>query len=531
MAGMRSSLSKLALVLIITRGAYFPVNAQGGGQLGVHPGYSVVNLRPPGFEPQVTGLDFLPDGRLVISTIVLTLPTAMVRPGALYIVSGTEFDDASQVTYKKVADSLADPLGLKVIDGKIYVTEHNQITLFEDKNNDGTAETRTKILSGWNFTGPDHEFAFGPLYKDGFFYAAISVSIIHGGPSRPIQPAFRGCVLRGTLGGQIENVAGGLRNPNGINFGPDSEMFVTDNQGDWLPSSKLLHVKTGRFFGHASTPFADQPVSPPVVWLPHGEAGRSPTQPMLVKTGTYAGQFLIPDIAHGGITRVFMEKIKGEYQGCAFPFTGGLEAGMDAAAWGPDGSLFLGGLGDGDISNWGWLGKLFGLQKLKPNGKSVFEMKAVRSIAEGLEIEFTEPANADAGLAAKYKLRQWRYDPTSTYGGPKVDERDVVPTSVSLSPDRKKVVLAVTGLQAGYVVHIMTPDVKSANGTLAWTKEAWYTFNRQGPADIVVTSTNSAPPKTSPSPRQARFPRPGDFFTPGYDAVGRTIRKSHAVFH
>ena len=31
----------------------------------VHPGYTLTNLRPDGFEPQVTGMDWLPDGRLV----------------------------------------------------------------------------------------------------------------------------------------------------------------------------------------------------------------------------------------------------------------------------------------------------------------------------------------------------------------------------------------------------------------------------------------------------------------------------------
>ena len=34
----------------------------------VHPSYTLTNLRPSGFQPKVTGMDWLPDGRLVIST-------------------------------------------------------------------------------------------------------------------------------------------------------------------------------------------------------------------------------------------------------------------------------------------------------------------------------------------------------------------------------------------------------------------------------------------------------------------------------
>ncbi|MEK8110364.1 hypothetical protein NKG94_50660 [Micromonospora sp. M12] len=34
----------------------------------VHPNFSLTNLRPNGFQPKVTGMDWLPDGRLVVST-------------------------------------------------------------------------------------------------------------------------------------------------------------------------------------------------------------------------------------------------------------------------------------------------------------------------------------------------------------------------------------------------------------------------------------------------------------------------------
>lgn len=34
----------------------------------VHPGYTLTDLRPSGFEPQVTAMDWLPDGRLAVTT-------------------------------------------------------------------------------------------------------------------------------------------------------------------------------------------------------------------------------------------------------------------------------------------------------------------------------------------------------------------------------------------------------------------------------------------------------------------------------
>ncbi|MCO6728909.1 hypothetical protein KQH20_30970, partial [Streptomyces sp. CHA16] len=35
---------------------------------GVHPDYALTDLRPDGFEPQVSAMDWLPDGRLAVTT-------------------------------------------------------------------------------------------------------------------------------------------------------------------------------------------------------------------------------------------------------------------------------------------------------------------------------------------------------------------------------------------------------------------------------------------------------------------------------
>ena len=49
-------------------------------------------------------------------------------------------------------------------------------------------------------------------------------------------------------------MAGGLRTPNGLGWGPEGDLFVTDNQGGWLPASKLVHIKQDRFFNHYTNP-------------------------------------------------------------------------------------------------------------------------------------------------------------------------------------------------------------------------------------------------------------------------------------
>ena len=213
--------------------------------------------------------------------------------------------------------------------------------------------------------------------------------------------------------------------------------------------------------------------------MPQNEIGNSPSTPLLLQTGVFAGQFLIGDVTYGGLQRGFLEKVNGEYQGALFRLTQGLEVGVAEVNQGPDGAIYVGGLGTG--GNWGQEGKLkFGLQKLTPNGTSTFDIRAMRATPTGFEMEYTQPVSAAtaAKLASRYKVKQWRYQPTAAYGGPKMDEETLPVTSATLSADGRKVNLVVNGRKAGRVVHVRSPrPFTSTSGQSLWSTEAWYTLN------------------------------------------------------
>ena len=213
----------------------------------------------------------------------------------------------------------------------------------------------------------------------------------------------------------------GLRTPHGIGWGPEDSIWTTDNQGGWLPANKLIHVQPGKFYNHYTTGPNGQPgrydnqrPTPPAVWIPHNEIGNSPSQPLLIPNGPFAGQMWVADVTYGGIQRAFLEKVEGEYQGAYFRMTQGLESGITHMAQQDDGSIIVGGLGAG--GNWGQSGKLdFGLQKLVPNGSLTFDMQKVELADGGFKITYTKPV-ADATLTdlkTKYKVRSWGYAPTS----------------------------------------------------------------------------------------------------------------------
>jgi cytochrome c len=211
------------------------------------------------------------------------------------------------------------------------------------------------------------------------------------------------------------------------------------------------------------------------------------------------------EVTHGGIKRVFVEKVNGEYQGAVFRFIQGLEAGINRIAWGPDGSLYAGGIGN--PGNWGQSDKLwYGLQRLKYNGKPAFEMLAVRAMSDGFEIEFTEPLReGDGWTTADWEVRQWRYVPTVDYGGPKVDDRALKVVAASVSDDRRKVALKIDGLKPGHVVYVhMNERYVSDTGLPVWSTEAWYTLN-QIPAGqpVAIMPAPALAPNTLTASQQA----------------------------
>ncbi len=441
----------------------------------VHPSFDVFQAKPKDFKPKVGGLDFMSDGRVVIST--------WDPKGPVYLISNTTAENPEDIVVKEIASGFAEPLGVKVVNDVIYVMQKQEITKLIDHDGDDIIDEYQTLCDDWGVTANFHEFGFGLDYKDGYFYATLATGILPGGASMPNQHKNRGnCIKISEADGSIEFIAHGLRTPNGIGIGYNDELFIADNQGDWLPASKILHVKNGAWFGSRSVDFegtANLKEQKPVVWLPQDEIGNSPSTPTYINIGPYKNQMIHGEVTHGGIKRVYVEEIEGELQGAVFRFIQGLDAGVNRIRWAEDGSLYAGGVGN--PGNWGHERKAwFGLQRLVYNEKSTFEMLAVRAKSNGIEIEFTEALqDGDGWNKSDYEIKQWYYKPTIEYGGPKLGEKPLNIRSVNVSDDRKKVFLELDGMKEDHVVyvHLKEKFISEQNHSL-WSSEAWYTMNK-----------------------------------------------------
>ncbi|MDQ3000012.1 MAG: hypothetical protein M3Y08_01935 [Fibrobacterota bacterium] len=436
----------------------------------VHPGFDLTVIRPKGFEPRVTGMEFLPGGRMAVSTW---------RPNELFILTGYD-GPVKGVKVRKAATGFKEIMGLCALGDTLFAADQDRIYALTDKDGDGLPESKS-LVGALPFSGSFHEWSFGLVHKDGRFYTGLSVAATQTGRTlAPQKEARRGSIVSMGRDGSVEVVATGLRAPNGMCLGPDSGIFATDNQGSWLPANKFIHIVPGRTYGHQTTPpgeFDEGYPEPPAVWLPYVTVSRSPTQPAYTPSGRYPGQFFFGDIAQGVVNRVFLEKVVGRWQGCVLRFSGGFEAGVHRMLAGPDGSLYLGGLGNGDDQNWGWRAKMFGLQRLKPNGKTVFEIQSVRIRRGGFEVAFSSPPGPKALEPARYEAKQWWYQPTDAYGGTPMDVDPVPVKSVRASKDGMRIFLEMSGLRPQQIAHVRLKDIESKEGKDIWTPDFWYTMN------------------------------------------------------
>ena len=272
-----------------------------------------------------------------------------------------------------------------------------------------------------------------------------------------------------------------------MGWGPEGEIFVTDNQGGWLPASKLIEIKPGEFYNHYTTEkdgtpgrFDDQPVTKPVLWMPQNEIANSPSTPVVVEEGPYAGQMFIGDVTYGGLQRADLEKVDGRYQGALFRMTQGLEAGVSRVL---KGSRRLA------DRRWPRRRRQLGPDRqapLRPAEARPQRRRALRHGVDGRHRGWLRDHLHPAALGRDPRGPRVEV-PGSTSGAtgprpstaaPSSTRKTLQVTSATASEDGRTVTLQVDGMKPDRVVHLRSPrPFASASDETLWSTEAWYTLN------------------------------------------------------
>jgi cytochrome c551/c552 len=221
-------------------------------------------------------------------------------------------------------------------------------------------------------------------------------------------------------------------------------------------------------------------IKSPAVWLPHGILGVSTSEIVVDETkgafGPFAGQVFVGDQGMSKIARVFLEKINGRYQGASFDFKSGFRSGVLRMAYGQDNAMYVGGTNRG----WGSTGKeAFGLERLVYTGNMPFEMKTVKAMPDGFEIEFTKPVDLKtAENVNSYDVSSYIYKYHPVYGSPMVNIAENAVRGAKVAADGMTVRIVVDGMREGYIHEIKPIGVKSAGDNLNILHgSAYYTLN------------------------------------------------------
>jgi hypothetical protein len=492
----RTVINRVGFVSVLLTGLIALVNAGIPDSLA-HPDFTLRKV-PFATKYKTMGISFLDDGRMAMAVTDFIgggeVPKQVSTGTKVLLVTGYGATSTAGITVEEIANGFYQLVGTTIANGKLYVSDRDGFYEIQQLSKPADLLQNRKLVVNWPTPdggykwGPGgfswHQFVFTPMYSKGSFYAPYSGSIINGGHSGvPPTSLKSGAFLKWDLAGKMENFAGGLRSPNGANLDPATgDMFVADNQGSWLPSSTFAQMKPGKFYGHRqSSPqpanwAEDLPYEPPTAWLPHGTVRASPSQPVVVPKGKYAGDWLMGDVNNPGLIRVALDKVGEIYNGSVFFFSKGTgNAAINRLTWGPDGALYMGTLST-IAGNWPGNADQ-DMYRLAPNAtSSAFEMKVVRSLADGLELEFTQPVDAATVLKTAFVAKQWSYIRQPEYGQGKQPDQNLTVTDVEVSTDKLRVHLKIAGLVKDRTINIKHTGITSG-GKAPWNDETWYTLN------------------------------------------------------
>lgn len=471
------------------------------------PAYVIETIEmPEGLNAEVGGVGFLPDGRLI----------ACFHRGEVMTY------DARTKVWKLFAEGLHDPLGLLVVSNdEILVMQQPELTRIRDTDGDGLADVYEKVTDDFGISGNYHEFNYGPV-KDaaGNLYVALNTGSSGDGIHTEVRGQlktigrdgekgnrqmfsvvpYRGWVLKITPDGQTRPYALGLRSPNGIGFDNEGNLFVADNQGDWVSTSALYHIEEGKFYGHPASlvwkedwkdinPFympvkdLDAMRTKAAVLFPQGIMANSPAQilcdTMDGKFGPFGGQLLVGEMNHERIVRVMLERVGGAWQGAAIPFLdgNGLRMGNNRMAFAPDGSLWVG------QTDHGWAGAE-GIQRIAFTGTTPMDIYTMNITAGGFDVSFTQPVDETiAADTANYSLHHYYYDYYKKDASEPVDKsiqmdlQKVPIETLTISRDGKRVSLTLPEVKRGYIYELKLKNFKSTKGRSLSNDMICYTVN------------------------------------------------------
>ncbi len=408
-------------------------------------------------QMRFSGLDFFADGSIAICT----------WDGDVWRV---RMEDKGVLKWQRIASGLYQPLGLKVIREKIYLTCRDQLAVLHDLNGDGETDFYQCFNNDHQVTEHFHEFAMGLQVDEGgnFYYAKSGRHALAA-----VVPQH-GTLLRVTPDGtRTDIIATGFRAANGVCLNPDGSFVVTDQEGFWNPKNRINWVTLnpsgkpnfyGNMFGyHDVKDESDSAMEPPLCWITNA-FDRSPAELLWVDSPRWKalnGSLLNLSYGYGKVFSVLHEQVGGVKQGGMIQLPIPLfPTGVMRGRFHPqDQQLYLCGM-------FAWAGNATGpggLYRLRATDKPIVLPVALQAKKSGLHLTFPEPMDPASLSPKNIAVKTWSLKRTKKYGSDHYNEKTLTIRSVTLSADGKSVRMEVDDLAPTWCMEIKY-EFKTAAG-------------------------------------------------------------------
>ena len=416
--------------------------------------FAVDQLTPPYDNPwksrmKLSGIDFMNNPNVAV---------LCTTDGDVWRVKGLT-DGRGELRWQRIASGLFQPLGIKVLNEKIYVTCRDQLVLLRDLNGDGETDFYESFNHDHQVTDHFHEFAMGlQADRQGNLYYAKS-----GRHAREALIPQHGTLLKVSKdGATTQIIATGFRAANGVCINPDGSFIVTDQQGYWNPMNRVNWIEgTRKFYGNMwgynpPTDSTKAAMEQPLVWIDM-EFDRSPSELLWVdskKWGALNGGLLSFSYGYGKIQLVLPEAVNGQKQGGVIDLPGvKFRTGIMRGRFNPaDGQLYACGM-----SAWGTSQTIKGgdFYRMRYTGKPVSLPTRLSAEADGVTLTFAnELAEKSTRATANFTVQTWALKRSRKYGSDRYNTQTLTIADVRISRDKKTVKLMLPAIKPTDVMTI-----------------------------------------------------------------------------
>jgi len=280
-----------------------------------------------------------------------------------------------------------------------------------------------------------------------------------GGQQPEARAPHGGRVLQISPDGEnVTVVATGFRNPWITRDPTSGQVFASDQQGHWVPSTPFHVVRPENFYGHnKSAPHENAPITAPHLWFPYfmAQSGVGMVMGFDERAGPLNGRcFYIEYKTPGGLIVNIPDA--GEAQTSAIPLPVKFEVPLLKGEVNPvDGQAYLVGFQIWDA----FAPRFEGISRLRVISPETNGPKVAEGFSEGLLLDYDKMPNEPV-----FEVRAWNYQRTKNYGSPQFKMNgepgfEVMPVhSVIKSTDDQSLFLAIDDMPAAMTIVVTQID-------------------------------------------------------------------------